>query len=250
MRLVEVAGGLSREHSQSGDSPSAGPSWSDPHGPEATAEQHGFTAQLRDVMGARRARNLAHLQDERAAVLPSGESVKSVRKAGSKHAVSDLQQRLGDDWALLRGYHNSRGPIGQLLIGPTGLIAMTSVYVEATVHCRGERWHAEKEGRDGQHQDIHLTDLDGRSVSVELNQCADELEELLRAAGVKVSIERVVLLNHPRSQLGGSFRPSVHIFTSTADLVTWLHQRPKTLDRGAKRQLEELISRRSASSPE
>lgn len=240
MRIVEAAGGLGHDEHRAAGSLAPGRSGSMVQ-PEEDSGQHGFTGQLRDVLAARRARNLAHLQDELAGGPPGAELIKTVRKTGSKHAVAELQQRLGDDWVLVRGYHNGQGPIGQLLIGPAGLIAMTSLYLEAAVHCHRDKWHAEKHGAT-----THLVDSGGRSVSVQLNQSADQLQELLSAAGRNASIERVVLLNHPRSEPHSSFRPSVHIFTSTADLVTWLHKQPKALDRGARRQLEELITGKAA----
>lgn len=243
MRIVEVTGGLGHRQGGTGAPPSRGQAGSVILGPESEAAHHGLVASLHDSLAARRAGHLVHVQDERAGAPPGVHSIKSFRKAGSKHAVLDLQTRLGDNWVLLRGYQNSCGPIGQLLIGPAGVIAMTSLHLEAAVRCHGNKWHAEwLAASTQQHGELHLDDLDGRSPSVQLNQSADELESLLRAAGTPVSIERVVLFSHPRTRVENCLRPAVRIFASAGDLVFWLHELPKTLDRGVKRQLEDLIT--------
>jgi hypothetical protein len=243
VRIVELSGLPGDAQPGAGASPSQAPFTSAFLGPEDTSEQHQFASQLRDTLAARRAMKRARVQDLRSARPPDAGAVRGARKAGAKYAASELHERLGDDWALFRGYRNSRGGIDQLLLGPSGLVAMMSIYLDAAVRCHGEKWHADKLGKDGQALgEIHLDDRAGRSPSVELNQCADELQELLRSAGVAAGVQRAVLLTHPRSRLESSIRPAVHIFTSTFDLVTWLHKMPKALDRGVRRSIEELIT--------
>jgi hypothetical protein len=250
MRIVEWSGHLV------GDAPAsqaraAMPVRSELLGPEAgDADQSHLRSRLLDPLAARRARQLAHADDLRSAGGgATSNDVRTARKAGGHRAAIDLNGPLGDDWVMCRGYQNASGPIGQLLLGPRGLVAMTSYFLDAEVHCRGEKWHAERPGRsreanarEPKARELSLNDPDGRSPSTQLNQASDTLEKFLHAAGVQLSIERVVLLNHPKAWEGEWHRPSVHIFRSTFDLTTWLNKLPKVLDRGQKKQIENLIS--------
>lgn len=215
------------------------------------SDQHRF-GHLLDPLAARHARQRAHAAD--LAGSNSAGEIKGARKLGARHAASDLQSRLGDDWVLIHNLQTTAGPIPQLLLGPSGLIALTSLYLNATVHCRGDKWHAEKElkphGPSGEldqrrqrdmTMELSLDDHDGRSPSAQLNQAADTLERYLRTAGAQLKVERVVLINHPRPGEDEFHRPTVHAFDSTARFLGWLHKLPNFLDRGQKRQLEELI---------
>jgi hypothetical protein len=223
----------------------------------ASDQEHHFGARLLDPLAARRARQQAHTED--LAGSASAAEVKGARKLGARHAVTDLQ-RLGDDWVLIRGLQTTAGPIGQVLLGSSGLVALTSLYLAATVHCRGDKWHVEKElktkgpsqqqGRQREStMEMSLDDHLGRSPSVELNQAADTLEGFLRSAGVQLRIERVVLINHPRPGEDQWHRPTVHVFGSTTNFLTWLSKLPKILDRGQKRRVEELMVSGDPQSP-
>jgi hypothetical protein len=105
-------------------------------------------------------------------------------------------------------------------------------------------WRAEKfDHRAGTRiGEIHLGDQAGRSPSTQLNQAADELEQFLRSSGAEIKVLRVVLLNHPRSQVEERLRQTVHIFASPYDLGRWLNDLPKVLDRAGRRQLERLLA--------
>jgi hypothetical protein len=253
MRVVEWSGhpvgdaqpGIAGSQSQLGQR-------SEVFGP-ASDQEHHIGSRLLDPLAARHARQRAHAED--LAGSASAAEIKGARKLGARHAVTDLQH-LGDDWLLIRGLQTTAGPIGQLLLGSPGLIALTSLYLAATVHCRGDKWHAEKElkprglpGDRGEHHDrqhestmeMSLDDPAGRSPSVELNQAADTLEGFLRSGGVQLRVERVVLVNHPRPGEDQWHRPTVHVFGSTSNFLSWLHKLPKILDRGQKRQIENLV---------
>jgi hypothetical protein len=215
----------------------------------ATGTEHRFGSLL-DPLAARHARQRAHAEDL-AGAAGSGD-LKGAVKLGGRRASTDLGNRLGDEWLLVHGVHTTAGPISQLLLGPAGLVALTGLHLNATVHCRGDKWHAEKEvkpgGRDEPHGRPHgssvevtLDDHQGRSPSVALNQAADVLEKFLRSAGLELRVQRAVLLNHPRPAQDQWHRPTVQIFGSAYDFVDWLHKLPKILDRGQKRQVEKLI---------
>jgi hypothetical protein len=209
--------------------------------PAADSDQHHLGSRLFDPLAARHARQLAHAED-----LAGGSDaaeLKSARRAGAKRATVDLNGPLGDDWVMFYGYHNASGPIGQLLLGPRGLIAMNSYFIDAEVHCRGDKWHAEKVIKgETRKRELSLNDEHGRSPSAELNQAADTLEKFLHAAGAQFSVQRVVLLNHPKWSDGEWHRPTLQVFGSTHDFLTWVNKLPKSLDRGQKRQLQELIA--------
>jgi hypothetical protein len=216
---------------------------------DADAEPHRFGSLL-DPLAARHARQRAHAED--LAHAGTAGEVKGAVKLGGRHFATDLEGRLGDDWLLIHGLATSSGPVSQLLLGPAGLVALTSLHLNATVHCRGDNWHAEREVKPGGHPGAHpggggssvevsLDDHQGRSPSVALNQAADTLEKFLRSAGEQLRIERVVLINHPRPGDDHWHRPTVHVLGSTSDFLSWLHKLPKILDRGQKRQIEKLI---------
>ena len=242
MRVVEASGHPGGQHNaaEHDDTKQAqfGPDLIDP---AADAGGHRFGSRLRDTLAARHASQLAHQEDER---LADAQVVHSARKTGGKQAVNFLGGELGDDWMLIRGYQNSSGPIGQLLVGNHGVVAMTSLHLDATVHCHGDKWRAERHGQKGQTMgEFHIVDRDGRSPGTELNQAADALEQFLRSSEVHIKVQRVVLLNHPRSQLEDNRRASVQIFASHYDLTDWLKRLPKVLDRAGRRQIERLITR-------
>jgi hypothetical protein len=257
MRIVEWTGHPVGDAQPGGPgSASQMPRQSEGFGPAAGADdgQHHFGSRLLDPLAARHARQQAHAQDLAGAT--SAGEIKGARKLGARHAAADLQSRLGDGWVMVRNLQTTAGPIGQLLLGPAGLVAMTSLYLGATVHCRGDKWHAEKElkpkgplaGRDERHglhheptMEMSLDDHQGRSPSVQLNHAADVLEQVLRASGTQLRVERVILINHPGPAEDAIHRPTVHVFRSTSQFMDWLHKLPNVLDRGQKRQIENLF---------
>jgi len=211
-------------------------------GPAVETGERFFGSRLRDTLAARHAKQAAHREDVR---LADAEALRTARMGGGKQAAIFLGSRLGDDWMMVRGYQTSSGGIGQLLIGNHGVVAMTSLHLDATVHCDGDKWRAEKfDHRNGQSLgEIRLVDHTGRSPSTQLNGAADALEQFLHSSGVEISVRRIVLLNDSRSRLESSRSPTVQIFTSPYDLATWLEQLPKILDRAGRRQIERLFTR-------
>jgi hypothetical protein len=236
MRVIEAASQTAGQR----DDAARAPSGPDVISPAASPGEHQFASRLRDTLAARHALQAAHQQDARSA---DAETLHAARKAGGKHTVTYLASLLGDDWTLIRGYQNSYGGIGQILFSAHGVVAMTSLHLDATVHCHGDTWRAERFGHDGKLLgQTRLVDQAGRSPSTQLNQAADTLEQLLRSQGTQISVLRVVLLNHPRSRLEDHQRPAVQIFASPYDLARWLKELPKTLDRAGRRQIEHLLT--------
>lgn len=246
MRIVDLSGQPDVTHGDGADGADAGGSPPGmPFGPAlispvAGSGQPQRSSRLPGAVGARRARQRARAEDLRSA---SSEVLGAARKAGGKRVVSDLTGELGDDWVLVRGYHNSSGQIGQLLLSAHGVVALTSLHLHATVRCHGDKWSAGRFDEDKRPLgESSLDDRAGRSPGTQLNQAADVLEKFLRSSGAEVSVLRAVLLNHPRSRLEDRRQATVEIFSSHFDLCTWMRKLPKVLDRGQRRKIEQLLT--------
>jgi Nuclease-related domain len=164
--------------------------------------------------------------------------------AGEQIVAAGLGRVLGDDWTLLRGYRNSRGEVDHILLGAQGLIAIEGKHRNATVHCDGDNWRFDKYDRYGNLvEQGSISDRRGRSPSVQLNEPTSQLERFLRSRGHPVSIQRVVLLTHPRSQLGTCSNLTVHIATSTDYVIDLLNGSPPALEAEQLARLEQLIVR-------
>jgi hypothetical protein len=201
------------------------------------------TSQRRDALGARRAKEILRLEDLRSVAPSDAQATATARRMGEQYTASELAEELGAEWTLMRGYRNSGGEIPQLLLGPTGLVAFSSLYLNATVHCRGDTWRADRFDMNEQFLgQMSLDDKAGRSPSARLNQPAEVLEELLLSSGTPIGVLRAVLLNHPRSRRGNCRRPTVEIFTSTFDFLTWMRSLPQMLDRADREQIAGLIA--------
>lgn len=88
-----------------------------------------------------------------------------------------------------------------------------------------------------------MTDNRGRSPSQQVNEPASNLESFLRTRGHPVAIQRVVLLTHPRSRLGNCVRPTVHVATTTGQVIGILDDSTATLSEPERAQVERLIIR-------
>jgi hypothetical protein len=164
---------------------------------------------------------------------------------GEQQTADYFAGALNDVWVLLCGYKNQRGEIDQLLLGPAGLIAIEIKYRNATVGCRGDSWWFERFDRGGRlRQSGELVEGDGRSPSRQINEPADLLQEHLHRHGYSgLQIVRVVLLAHPRSQLGEISDLAVHLLATTPAAVLQHHinGRPPILSESHIRDIEGLI---------
>jgi hypothetical protein len=88
-----------------------------------------------------------------------------------------------------------------------------------------------------------MADNRGRSPSQQVNEPASALEHFLRARGHPVAIQRVVMLTHPRSRLGNCVRPTVHIATTTGQVIGMLDDSTTALSGPERAQVERLIIR-------
>lgn len=136
MRFVELSGQPGGQHEDAEQ-----PFTPQMSGPAADPGEHRFSSRLRDTLDARHARQAAHQEDLR---LADASAMRSARKEGGRQAKIFLGSLLGDDWMMIHGYQNSVGGIGQLLVGVPGIVTMTSLHLDATMHCHGDKWRAEK----------------------------------------------------------------------------------------------------------
>jgi Nuclease-related domain len=165
--------------------------------------------------------------------------------AGEQLVATELGRALDDDWTLLRGYHNRRGEIDHLLVGPRGVFAIEVKNLNATVHVDGDRWRADKYDNYGNLVEQRpIADRMGRSPSVQLNEPADDLERFLRQRGQPAEVQRMVILAHRRSRIGTVRNPEVLIGTSAGDLLTLMGDSPGgQLGPGQQAEIRALIER-------
>ncbi len=211
---------------------------------EARASRR-WLAWLRAVLAVRRERRQAPARP-RPVRAPSEEEAKLEAGIKGEQLVADeLGRALGDDWVLLRGYHNRRGEIDHLLLGPRGLVAIEVKNQNGTVHCDGDSWWIDKYDRYGNQVEprTEMTDQGKRhrSPSVQLNEPADLLEEFLRSRGEDVDLLRVVLLAHRRARIGNCRGATVSIFTDTSEIIALMRKVPQPLDGPRRQRLRELV---------
>jgi hypothetical protein len=164
--------------------------------------------------------------------------------AGEQLVATELGRALGDDWTLVRGYRNRRGEIDHLLLGPSGLFAIEVKNLNATVSIDGDRWRADKYDNYGNLvEQREVADRKGRSPSEQLNEPAGELERFLRERGQRVTVQRVVILAHKRSRIGPRRYPTVHVGTSTDDVLNLVRDSEQELDERQRADAERLIRR-------
>jgi hypothetical protein len=177
--------------------------------------------------------------------VPTGqeESIAAGR-AGEQLVATELGAVLGDEWVLFRGYRNGRGEIDHLLAGPSGVFAVEVKYHNATVYISGDDWQFDKFDRYGNRVGQgRVEDRTGRSPSVQVNEPADELERFLRSRGQPVRITRIVILNHPRSRIGGQRDATVQVATSSRQIIDLVRKSRLELSDVRLTQIASLIER-------
>ncbi len=207
--------------------------------------QHRWWAWLRCALAMRRERRRVPKPLMTARQVSDREEILKAGIKGEDLVAGGLGRVLGDDWTLLRGYRNRRGEIDHLLLGPRGLVAIEVKYHNGTVHCDGDDWWSDKYDQYGNLVEPRrrMSDRGGRSPSVQLNEPASQLEKFLDSQGCPVSIQRVVLLTHPRSKVGRCRNPTVHIGTSTDAVIDLLKGSRQPVEAEQLAQLERLIVR-------
>lgn len=170
------------------------------------------------------------------------EEILTAGMAGEQLVANELGRALGDDWVLLRGYRNRYGEIDHLLLGPRGLFAMEVKHRNATVHVNGDDWQFDKYDRFGnlvEHGQI--TDRGGRSPSRQVNASADGLQQFLNRRHQQVTVQRIVILTHPRSELGSYRNLTVSVATSMGFVLDLVNGSPSALKPAELTEMRRLI---------
>ncbi|HEX6854847.1 MAG TPA: nuclease-related domain-containing protein [Streptosporangiaceae bacterium] len=213
--------------------------------PDAARPQRRWGAWLRGLFAVFRPRRPLPAAGPRVSQ-PAGEEGKlAAGVAGESFVAGELGRALDDRWTLLRGYHNRRGEIDLVLLGPRGLFAIEVKNQNGRIDCHGDQWWSTRYDKYGNQVEARreMSDRRGRSPSVQLNEPASLLEGFLASRGHPVTIGRVVALVHPRSQLGRCTRPTVEICTSVRELLRMLDASPVSVTPSERAALEQLIVR-------
>ena len=170
------------------------------------------------------------------------EEILTAGMGGEQLVANELQRALDDDWVLLRGYRNPGGEIDHLLLGPRGLFAMEVKHRNATVYVDGDEWRFDKYDRFGNLVEHgRIADRGGRSPSRQVNDPADKLQRFLSGRGQQVTIQRIVILTHPRSELGSHRDLTVSVATSMDFVLDLVNGSPSALQPAQLAELQRLI---------
>lgn len=123
---------------------------------------------------------------------------------GERGVAEALSSQLSDEWTLISGYRNAKGEIDQLLIGPSGVMAIEVKAINGVVHCDGDAWWRDKYDKYGNLVEtrVAIADKAGRGPSRQLNEPADLLQTFLTKRASLTRVYRAVVLAHERSRLG------------------------------------------------
>jgi hypothetical protein len=123
---------------------------------------------------------------------------------GENLVHSELENQLGDDWTLFKGYRNSKGEIDFVVVGPPGIVALEVKHRNGVVNCDGDNWWSDKFDNYGNlvGQGRPMKEKGGRSPARQVNESADKLQAFLSSRGVNRRIMRIVVLSHPKGWVG------------------------------------------------
>ena len=173
-----------------------------------------------------------------------------VWQAGSEgeHRVSAyLSSQLNDDWTLISGYRGPGGEIDQILVGPRGVCALETKYLNGTVFVRGDTWKLDKYDNYGNlvESGEAVEDRGGRSPSAQVNGAVKPLQTFLSKRNQVNRVGRAVILAHDKSAVGKVEGQTVdHIGTLSGMNVDSLFPRSGTgLDRASAESVVQHIQR-------
>ncbi|HEX5296668.1 MAG TPA: nuclease-related domain-containing protein [Streptosporangiaceae bacterium] len=194
------------------------------------------------VSGAKREATRQHV----ASILPTAreQTIRAGRNA-ERRVADELAKVLDDEWVLLRGYHNSRGEIDALLLGPRGLFAIEEKYRSVRIYVRGDAWMAEQIDKYGKSRSARfpIRDGKGRSPSEQVKEPVAALSRWLSTNKRGTPITPVVLLTHPGARIGSLQDPTVRVEKSVRRLLALIERSRYTLDAGRRADIERLIHR-------
>ncbi len=204
--------------------------------------QRRWWAWLRGALAVRHERKMAPAPPVIASAPTREEEVLIAGKAGEQAATTELSRAFDDEWVLLRGYCNHRGEIDGVLLGPGGLFAIEVKYKNAKIHVDGDNWRSDRYDNYGNFKGSEpFIDGGGRSPSVQLNEPASELERVLRGHGQPVTVKRIVVFTHAKSQLASAKNLTVAVAPNPGAMVHYIKTAPAPLGVEQRAQVEELI---------
>lgn len=164
---------------------------------------------------------------------------------GERRVVSHLSELLDDDWTLISGYRGPGGEVDQILVGPRGVCAMETKYLNGTVFVSGDSWTLDKYDNYGNRveSDRAIEDRRGRSPSEQVNGAVKPLERFLSRRGPVKRINRVVVLTHDKSRVGRVSGRTVDYVGTLDDLNVdrLFPRRDPRLDRDATKSVVQRI---------
>lgn len=124
---------------------------------------------------------------------------------GESRVLNKLRKLCRKPCTALLGYTGAKGEIDIIVVGRYGITAIEVKNTTGEICCNGDSWWRIKSG-----QSDMMQDAGGRSPSVQLKECASELQEILSRNGVLIPIRCVVVLAHRYAKYGIPFSPSVN----------------------------------------
>ena len=166
-----------------------------------------------DMAARNRAENRERFSDAPSPITPTLPAT-SVRFATVAAINTWGSEDVGDSSVPLQRNRTYRGPggeIDQILVGPRGVCALETKYLNGTVFVRGDTWEVDRYDNYGNRVESGrpIEDRRGRSPSEQLNGAVKPPERFLSKRGLVKRIGRVVVLTHDRSRVGRVERPTV-----------------------------------------
>jgi len=165
-----------------------------------------------------------------AAAGPSEHKMRITRAgAAGEQVVPRVLQALPDSWTMVNGVPlpGARADVDHVLVGPGGVFAIEAKHHSGWVECigssRGDAWGYSRRGPNGTMVQAQIGNPTGQA-----RWHARELAKVLRASGVAVDVEPVVVFTHPRVELNVQ-RPSVPVLP-VAELLALVQQQPRRLE--------------------
>ena len=123
---------------------------------------------------------------------------------GERRVSAYLSSRLNDDWTLVSGYRGPGGEVDQILVGPLGVCALETKYLNGTVFVRGDTWKLDKYDNYGNlvESGESVEDRGGRSPSAQINGAVKPLQTFLSKRNQVKRISCAVILAHDKSAVG------------------------------------------------
>lgn len=146
-----------------------------------------------------------------AALLPGNRESKNLAGLdGERRVLRKLGELCRKPCTAIMGYNGPSGEIDIVVVGRYGITAIEVKNTSGVHCCEGDKWWRVKNGESVWMQGA-------RSPSTEVNECADQLYQLLAQNGIRVPVSRLVVMANPKCSFRSPFKPNVTVRT-VADL--------------------------------